>query len=83
MTKLSVEINDATRMALDALAHARHQTVDALVQSALDALLAQERESREDDERWSEYLAHGGVESARVMDWLDKWAKGDRQPCPQ
>lgn len=83
MTTLSVEIDDRTRSALEALAHIKHQTVESLVGLAIDALLVQETESFEDEQRWSEYLAHGGVESARVMDWLDKWAKGDRQPCPQ
>lgn len=83
MTMLSVEIDDSTQTALDALAHAKHQTVDVLVKLAIDALLIQEAEFQEDDRRWSEYLSAGGVESGRVMDWLDQWSKGDRQSCPQ
>lgn len=83
MTTLSVEIDDATRTALDALAHARHQTVDVLVNLAIESLLIQDVEYQEDDRRWAEYLASGGVESTRVLDWLDKRSRGERQPCPQ
>ncbi|MEW6039403.1 MAG: hypothetical protein AB1648_14340 [Pseudomonadota bacterium] len=83
MTTLSVEIDDKTLSVLDSIANARHQTVDTLVKVAIDAFVLQEQEHQEDEVRWSEYLSGGGIESARVMDWLDKWSRGDRQPCPQ
>jgi len=83
MITLSVEIDDKTLSALDTLAHARHQTVDTLVKVAIDAFVLREQEDQEDEVRWAEYLSGGGIESARVMDWLDKWSRGDWQRCPQ
>ncbi|MDD2769645.1 MAG: hypothetical protein PHT19_12990 [Methylococcus sp.] len=63
MTTLSLEINDRTRSALDALAD---------IQVAIDALLAWQVDFHVDDRRCAEYLTLSGVESARVLDCLDR-----------
>lgn len=83
MTTLSVEIDDETRSALAALADSQHQTIEAVVQNAITRLIRQEKEFREDDERWADCMKNGGIDAADVVNWLDQWAKGNRQPCPQ
>lgn len=83
MTTLSVEIDDETRSALNTLAASTHQTIEALARMAIESLVRQEQEFREDDERWDNCMRNGGVDAAAVTTWLDQWAKGNRQPCPQ
>lgn len=83
MTTLSIDLDEKTRSDLDALASMKHQPVDTLVKMAIETLILEEREFQEDDERWEEYMRNGGIEANRVVDWLDQWAKGNRQPCPQ
>lgn len=82
MSTLSVEIDDKTQLELSALAAVSHQSVDDLVRKAISELVTHERENREDDERWADYLKNGGVDSARVAGWLSDWAEGKRSPCP-
>ena len=82
-----IKLDDETRQRLKALGAVRNRTPHFLMRTAIQDYLEREekyeREKREDQERWDEYVLTGkAIDHETVTEWLNDLANGKVRPCP-
>ena len=87
MVTHGVKLDEATANRLKALGAIRDRSPHWLMRTAieryLDAEETYEREKREDEESWQEYLLTGvSVSNDKVMHWLEVLGRGEDVPPP-
>jgi predicted transcriptional regulator len=83
MSTISIEIDDKTTSDLNSIAALSHQKFEDVIKTAISRYVASEQEKIEDEHRYQNCLDNGGIENARVIDWLERCNAGEDAPCPK